>query len=265
LIGDERLLRALGDTAREAGEAILKIVRAGFDVTTKGDDSPVTIADHAAEAVILDALARLAPDVPVIAEEEVAAGRVPSHGDSFFLVDPLDGTRSFIEGKDDYTVNIGLIDRGVPTMGIIFAPATGRLHLGLAGHGALLDEGQGAKTIAVRSMPDRMTAVASRSHFNKAAAQYLDQAFPGREIDRVSIGSSLKFGLVAEGVADLYPRLSPTMEWDTAAGHAILLAAGGRCDGPDGRPLQYGKARFFNPGFCATSGWEAPAISSFMD
>lgn len=259
-----RLLDALAETSREAGEEILTIVRRGFDVERKGDESPVTEADRAAEAVILAALARLAPGVPVVAEEQVAAGRIPAHEDTFFLVDPLDGTKEFIRGGDDYTVNIGLIDKGVPVLGVIFSPASGSLHLGLQGKGAFVEAGGPRRPISVREMGADKVAVASKSHLSQDTLDYLDQLFGGTPPERVSIGSSLKFTLVAEGRADVYPRLAPTCEWDVAAGHAILLAAGGRVDGPDGAALAYGKKAYFNPGFVATSGWEAPAIGPFM-
>jgi 3'(2'), 5'-bisphosphate nucleotidase len=261
--GLKQLLKPLEAAAREAGEAILAIARAGFDVDTKADLSPVTEADRAAEAIILEALRHAAPGVPVIAEEEVAAGRIPAHDDEYFLVDPLDGTKEFARGGDDYTVNIGLIRSGSPVFGIIFAPATGRLHTGVVGEGARLRDGGDATSIRVRSRGAEQIAVASKSHLNQATVDYLERAV-GR-CERVSIGSSLKFCLVAEGAADIYPRLSPTSEWDTAAGHAILLAAGGRVDGPDGRDLQYGKKAFLNRAFVATSGWQAPVIAPFLD
>lgn len=257
-----RLLDEIGIAAREAGEAILAIVERGFAIEAKRDSSPVTEADRAAELIILAALARAAPGVPVIAEEEVAAGRIPDHGDIYFLVDPLDGTKEFVRGGDDYTVNIGLIVGGSPRLGAVFAPATGILHGGLVGHGAWLEEGGGRRPIATRGPGDRLFAVASKSHFNQATADYLDQAAPG--CGHVAVGSSLKFCIVAEGRADLYPRLSPTSEWDTAAGHAVLLAAGGRVDGPDGTPLRYGKTAFVNRGFVATGGWPAPAIAPWL-
>jgi 3'(2'), 5'-bisphosphate nucleotidase len=256
------LLDELADAAREAGEAILTIVRRGFDVETKSDASPVTEADRAAELVILAALARAAPGVPVIAEEEVAAGRIPAHGDSFFLVDPLDGTKEFVRGGDDYTVNIGLIENLRPVLGVVFAPVSGRLHAGWVGDGAWLDEGSGRQPIRTRLRAAESVAVASKSHFTQSTADYLEQAVG--LCGQVSVGSSLKFCILAEGRADIYPRLSPTSEWDTAAGHAVLLAAGGRVDGIDGEPLGYGKRAFLNRGFVATGGWQAPAVGPFM-
>ena len=258
-----RLLDSLGEAAREAGSAILEVVRRGFDVESKKDASPVTEADRAAELVILSALARLAPGVPVIAEEEVAAGRIPVHGDTYFLVDPLDGTKEFVRGGDDYTVNIGLIERGSPTLGVVFAPATGRLHLGSVGRGAWLDEKGRRRDIRTRDRRPEMTAVASKSHLNQATIDYLQEAVG--QCGYVAVGSSLKFCIVAEGEADIYPRASPTSEWDTAAGHAILLAAGGLVDGPDGAPLRYGKNAFLNRAFVATSGWKPPRLENYLE
>lgn len=258
-----KLLDDIAVAARQAGEAILEVVRRGFEVEQKADRSPVTEADRAAELIILAALARAAPGVPVIAEEEVAAGRIPAHDDIYFLVDPLDGTKEFVRGGDDYTVNIGLIVDGSPRLGAVFAPATGVLHGGLAGHGAWIECNGDRRPISTRAAGNPLTAVASKSHFNQATADYLDHAAKG--CGHVAIGSSLKFCIVAEGQADIYPRLSPTSEWDTAAGHAVLIAAGGQVDGPDGNSLRYGKRVFINRGFVATGGWKAPAIGPWLE
>ena len=258
-----RLLDDMAEAAREAGEAILEVVRRGFEVETKGDSSPVTEADRAAELIILAALARAAPGVPVIAEEEVAAGRIPAHDDLYFLVDPLDGTKEFVRGGDDYTVNIGLIERGVPKLGVVFAPATGKLHAGSVGEGAWLVNGSTRQVIQTRPRGDEVTAVASKSHLNQATIDYLEAAVG--TCNYAAIGSSLKFCIVAEGLADIYPRASPTSEWDTAAGHAVLLAAGGLVDGPDGTPLRYGKPAFLNRAFVATSGWKPPQLDRYLE
>jgi 3'(2'), 5'-bisphosphate nucleotidase len=263
MIDHLRLLDELAEAAREAGEAILQVVRRGFEVETKRDSSPVTEADRAAELVILAALARAAPGVPVIAEEEVAAGRIPAHDDLYFLVDPLDGTKEFVRGGDDYTVNIGLIEQGVPKLGVVFAPASGRLHGGSVGDGVWVDEGDARTSIRTRERGEQVAAVASKSHLNQATIDYLEAAVG--KCDYVAIGSSLKFCVVAEGKADIHPRASPTSEWDTAAGHAVLLAAGGLVDGPEGGPLRYGKPAFLNRAFVATSGWKPPALQSFLE
>ena len=262
------LLEELCLTAREAGAEIWAIFEAGFEIIIKSDASPVTVADHAAEEIILKALARLAPDIPVVAEEEAAAGRIPTVGARFFLVDPLDGTRDFVARGRDFTVNIGLIENGVPTLGVIYAPSYGRLWAGDTANNtafasdAAPGEPEGPRTpLAVRAPPANPVAVASKSHDVPATEAYLKKlGITGRR----SIGSSLKFCLLAEGEADLYPRPSPTSEWDTAAGHAILLAAGGRVFGVDGAPLAYGKPGFRNPGFVATGPLDAPAIADFM-
>ena len=263
MIRDQRqLLEDIAVATREAGAAILEIVARGFAVEHKADLSPVTEADRAAELIILAALAKAAPGVPVIAEEEVAAGRIPAHGDTYFLVDPLDGTKEFVRGGDDYTVNIGLIAEGQPLLGAVFSPARSTLHAGLVGEGAWLEDSDGRRAIRTRERGEAITAVASKSHFNQPTADYLADAVG--ECDYTGIGSSLKFCIVAEGKADIYPRLSPTSEWDTAAGHAVLLAAGGRVDGPDGNALAYGKPAFINRGFVATAGWKTPPIGPFL-
>ncbi len=261
-VNHSRLLEDIAAATREAGQAILEIVARGFDVEHKDDLSPVTEADRAAELIILGALAKAAPGVPVVAEEEVAAGRIPDFGDCYFLVDPLDGTKEFIRGGDDYTVNIGLISDGKPLLGAVFAPARGALFGGLVGEGAWMEDSDGRRPIATRERGASVTAVASKSHFNQPTADYLAEAVG--ECDYTGIGSSLKFCIVAQGEADIYPRLSPTSEWDTAAAHAVLLAAGGRVDGPDGEPLGYGKHAFINRGFVATAGWRAPPIGAYL-
>jgi 3'(2'), 5'-bisphosphate nucleotidase len=258
----EQLLEAIAVAAREAGAAILEIVERGFDVEHKTDLSPVTEADRAAELIILAALARAAPGIPVVAEEEVAAGRIPAIGDTFFLVDPLDGTKEFVRGGDDYTVNIGLIAKGAPLLGAVFAPARGAIYAGLVGEGAWIEDRNGRHPIRTRERGETLTAVASKSHFSQPTADYLQAVGAS---DYVGIGSSLKFCIVAEGKADIYPRASPTSEWDTAAGHAILLAAGGLVDAPDGSPLRYGKPAFLNRAFVATSGWKPPQLAPYLE
>jgi 3'(2'), 5'-bisphosphate nucleotidase len=262
MIDYARLLDDISEAAREAGEAILEVVRRGFQVESKRDSSPVTEADRAAELIILASLARAAPGIPVIAEEEVAAGRIPEHEGTYFLVDPLDGTKEFVRGGDDYTVNIGLIEAATPTLGVVFAPATRRLHGGCVHGGAWVDDGDARRTIHTRERAKQLTAVASRSHLNQQTVDYLHDAVG--TCGYVAVGSSLKFCILAEGEADIYPRASPTSEWDTAAGHAILLAAGGRVDGPDGTPLRYGKKAFLNRGFVATSGWKPPPLAPYL-
>ena len=250
----QSLRQASTDLAREAGREIMRIYAGDLGVRDKADRSPVTDADHAAEAIIVAGLRTLTPDTPVVAEEEVAAGRIPVIGDGpFWLVDPLDGTKEVIKKNGEFTVNIALIEGGRPTLGIVLAPASETLWRGAAGLGADKSEHGGTFTpITTRPEPtDGLTCCASRSH---AIYSDLDIWF-GREgltvAERVQVGSSLKFCLIAEGKADIYPRFGPTNEWDTAAGQGVLEAAGGGVVTTDGRPLLYGKPRFSNPHFIA--------------
>jgi 3'(2'), 5'-bisphosphate nucleotidase len=230
----------------------MDIYATDFDVARKGDASPVTQADQLAEAVILAGLARIAPGIPVVAEEAVAAGQVPEVGERFFLVDPLDGTKEFISRNGEFTVNIALIERGRPVLGLVYAPAIDSLYGGAEGVGAWLEDAQGRRAIACRAIPaEGLTVVASRSHGDESA---LDALLAGRLVaSRTNAGSSLKLCLVAAGQADLYPRLGRTMEWDIAAGDAVLRAAGGRVTVvADGSDLRYGKPGFDNPHFAAS-------------
>lgn len=242
-----------------AGRVAFGIYRGEFDVALKADASPVTVADQAAEAVILQRLGTAASGVPIVAEEEVAEGRIPAIGAEFFLVDPLDGTREFIQRRAEFTVNIALIREGAPALGVVYAPARDSLFIGDVGAGCAWRAEQSPAEdavcaprhpITVRAVPQEgLTVVASRSHSNPQTETYL-RSYP--IANRISVGSSLKFCLLAAGQADLYPRLGPTMEWDTAAGHAVLVAAGGAVRAPDGSPLRYGKAGFRNPFFIAS-------------
>lgn len=250
------LLPEIVALADQAGAVIMEHYRGEIEVKTKADASPVTVADEAGEAVILEGLARLAPDIPVVAEEKVAAGDIPELDDGpFWLVDPLDGTKEFISKNGEFTVNIALIDQDGPLMGVVLAPAREKSWWGWRGHGAHMRSPDGsAKKIQVRPTPPSgsgLTAVASRSHSDEATERYLDEV---GATDRLSAGSSLKFCLVAEGKADIYPRFGPTMEWDVAAGHAVLLAAGGRVTTLEGQPFLYRKIDFRNTGFIARSG-----------
>jgi 3'(2'), 5'-bisphosphate nucleotidase len=247
-----RLLEELTPLVHAAGEVIMGIYATDFSVVNKSDASPVTLADQQAEAVILAGLAKIAPDIPVVAEEAVAAGHVPEVAGRFFLVDPLDGTKEFISRNGEFTVNIALIDGGRPVLGLVYAPAIGRLFGGAVGHGAWLEDAAGRRSIACRAVPaEGLTVVASRSHGDETA---LDAFLNGRVVaSRTNAGSSLKLCLVAAGEADLYPRLGRTMEWDIAAGDAVLRAAGGRVTVvSDGADLRYGKPGFDNPHFAAS-------------
>ncbi|MCK0509190.1 3'(2'),5'-bisphosphate nucleotidase CysQ [Aromatoleum anaerobium] len=253
-----KLLETLVPLARRAGDVIMSVYATDFEIRGKDDASPVTEADERAEAVILAGLAALAPQIPVIAEEAVAAGCIPEIGERFWLVDPLDGTKEFIRRNGEFTVNIALIEAGQPVLGVVLAPALGRLYAGAVGAGAFVEDDRGRRPIRCRLPPDEgLTVVASRSHGDAAA---LDAFLAGRKVaSRASAGSSLKLCLIAAGEADLYPRLGRTMEWDIAAGHAVLEAAGGRVSQIDGRPLHYGKPDFANPHFVA-SGFADPTV-----
>ncbi|MEE2690577.1 MAG: 3'(2'),5'-bisphosphate nucleotidase CysQ [Pseudomonadota bacterium] len=250
---DDSLLDEMIALALEAGAATMGVYAGKFDVSVKADASPVTQADEIAEAIILKGLAGAAPDIPVLAEESAAAGRIPTLGRRFFLVDPLDGTKEFVSKTGEFTVNIALIEDGAPTMGVVYAPAMGRLYAASKTAGAFRVDGDGPrKPISARKPPAAgLVAVASRSHRNAETDEFLSKL---TITDFAAAGSSLKFCLVAEGAADVYPRLGRTMEWDTGAGQAVLEAAGGRVlVHPAGDPLAYGKkARGFdNPHFIA--------------
>ena len=249
---DPAVLERVVEIARRAGAAILEVYGTSFDVRNKNDASPVTLADEKAEALIVPALAELAPGVPVVAEEAVSAGCVPEVGALFWLVDPLDGTKEFISRNGEFTVNIALIANGTPVLGVVLAPAIGRLFAGVAGAGAWTEDEHGRRAIQTRPEPaEGLTVVASRSHGDAAA---LDAFLAGRTVARLAnAGSSLKLCLVAAGEADLYPRLGRTMEWDIAAGHAVLHAAGGSVKDLSGTPLRYGKPGFDNPHFAASA------------
>ena len=243
-------LLTLARIAAAAGQVVMKHYGA-CTAQTKADNSPVTIADSQAEALILKELAATFPDVPVVAEEEAAAGRKVAATSHFFLVDPLDGTREFLSGNGEFTVNIAEIRDGVPVMGVVHAPARGRMFLGALHEGAFeTTEALAAfKAITVRAAPaDGLVAVGSRSHNDAKTEEFLKQ-FAVKQF--VSAGSSLKFCLVAAGEADLYARAGRTMEWDTAAGQAVLMAAGGAMTLWDGTPFTYGKFGFENPAFVA--------------
>jgi len=263
-----KLVRALLEFAVAAGGVVTDYVQGEMTVERNPDGSPVTPADHLAEAIILAGIAHAAPGIPAVAEEEAAAGRVPAVGDRFFLVDALDGTKEFISGGTDYTVNIGLIEGGSPTLGVVYAPARSMLYWGdtqsnQAWQAVQPPHGQRQPQIGISVVqPHRaLRAVASKSHNTPETESWLRSA---AVTHRVSIGSSLKFVLIAAGEADVYPRPAPTMEWDTAAGDAILRAAGGRVLDLDGKPLMYGKPRFYNPGFLATGRYEPAPLRPHM-
>jgi 3'(2'), 5'-bisphosphate nucleotidase len=251
------LMGELTAIATHATATILDLAsKAG--VRRKADGSPVTAADEAAEAIICEGLKRLAPALPVIAEEEAARQKPPPASGSYFLVDPLDGTREFIAGRAEYTINIALMTDGAPLLGLICAPALGALWRGVVGRGAervsLAHPTEAPTPIHTRPRPKGETVVmVSRSHLD-ARTKSLVNALPGAKL--IQSGSSIKFCRLAEGSADLYPRLAATHDWDIAAGHAILKAAGGGVTAPDGAPLVYGSNDLLIPAFLA---WGDPA------
>ena len=253
---------ALVELAQKAGAAILAVRARSLASVEKADGSPVTEADRQAEAIILAGLPALWPGVPVVAEEAVSSGILPQIGRRFILVDALDGTREFIAGRSEFTVNVGLVEDGRPIMGIVHAPATGDFFLAVERGGAFAARGIPAGTvplqadfqpIVVRPMQQPPVTLVSLSHFDSRTQAHLASRTSGEVLN---IGSSIKFCLIAAGQADLYPRYAPTREWDTAAGDAILRAAGGSMVQPDGSPFVYGKADqgFENGPFVASGG-----------
>lgn len=251
IMTDIDLLAQAAELATRAAAIIMQIRARGFETLTKADQSPVTEADHAAEAVILEGLRRPVagqPPIPVIAEEEVAAGHRVEGGSSYWLVDPLDGTREFAAGRESFTVNIGLVRDGRAVLGAVALPAHGQLYLGIVGQGCTRRDASGEHAISARTPPEAGLTVLASRHYARDPTLL---AYLGTQriasID--NIGSAAKFVRIAEGVADLYPRLGRTMEWDTAAPQAVLEAAGGSVRLFDGTPLAYGKPGWENPHF----------------
>ena len=244
------LLLSVERIARGAGALILEVYNTTFEVRGKADASPVTEADERAERCIVQSLHALDPAVPVVAEEAAARGQSPAVGRRFWLVDPLDGTREFVSRNGEFTVNIALIEDAAPVLGVVYEPVADRLYAGVVGQGAWLEAQGVRRAIGCRqASTEGLVLACSRSHGDEAAlAAWLGQR---TVLQRVAVGSSLKFGLLAAGQADVYPRLGRTMEWDTAAGHAVLRAAGGDVRDLAGAPLRYGKPGFENPHFVA--------------
>lgn len=259
------LMEPLTDLVAQAGAAILAIDRSGMRVDDKTDGSPVTAADMAADRIIADGLKRIAPRIPALSEERTDLAARP-YRNSFFLVDPLDGTKEFVAGRDEFTVNVALITHGKPLLGIIAAPALGLIWRGLVGRGTeRLPMSRDGKTGPAHAIRTRLhpgpgqpwVAAVSRSHGDPRSEAFI-LARPGAV--RRALGSAVKFGRIAEGEADIYPRLSPTSEWDVAAGHAVVTAAGGKITDSTGAPLCFGEARedFLVPEFIA---WGDPAAA----
>jgi 3'(2'), 5'-bisphosphate nucleotidase len=247
------MMEPLTELVLRAGEAILAVNRAAMTVSGKADGSPVTEADLAADRIIAEGLARLLPDIPALSEERAALGR-PATG-CFFLIDPLDGTKEFVAGRGEFTVNLALVSEGTPLLGIVGAPAMGLIWRGLVGRGAerlALGPVRTVEPIHTRRLPSSggWVAAVSRSHGNARTEAFID-ARP--EAQRHLIGSAIKFCAVAEGRADIYPRLGPTCEWDIAAGQAVLTAAGGKVTDSKGAPLRFDQPRenFIVPEFIA--------------
>lgn len=246
------LFNALVPVADQAGAVVMDVYEQAIAVQTKADQSPVTAADQKAEDVIVAALQALTPEFPIIAEEAVAQGKIPDIGSGpFWLVDPLDGTKEFIQRNGEFTVNIGLVVDGIPVFGVVYAPAVQCLYAGWEGGGSRRRVGQGAFVPISCRVPhtDQVTVLASRSHTSAGELEAWLQAVPHAQV--MQVGSSLKFCRVAEGSADVYPRFGPTSEWDTCAGHAVLKAAGGCVVDLDGQPLTYGKPDLKNGPFVA--------------
>lgn len=250
-LDDDALLALAATLAERAAHAVNAVRAAGFAVDRKSDSSPVTEADRVAEALIVEALRAATPDIPVIAEEEVAAGITTALAPRYWLVDPLDGTREFAAGHPNFTVNIGLVQGDRAHLGAVALPATMEIFAGIAPRAlAWKRDAAGQRPVRARAVPaEGATVLASRHH---ADDPRLDRFLEGRRVARVvKIGSAEKFLRLAEGAADLYPRFGPTMEWDTAAPQAVLEAAGGRVTAPDGAPFRYGKPRHGNGPFLA--------------
>ena len=255
---DPAALPHLKAAMREAGARIEAHRAAGVVARDKADDSPVTDADEEAEAILRAALLAVEPAAVIVGEEGAAGGDLPPPAPRFWLIDPLDGTRDFLGGRDGYTVNLGLVVEGAPRFGLVLHPPSRRLWAGLVGEGATLETGLGpANPIHGRALPPAPALVVSHSHLDDRTRAWAE-AVTGAT--RASAGSSIKFCLLAEGQADAYPRFGPTMEWDTAAADAVLRAAGGMTLGADGRPFAYGKAGYRNGPFLALGDPRAAAI-----
>jgi 3'(2'), 5'-bisphosphate nucleotidase len=244
----QALLETAARLAEQAGHAIMGVRAAGFDVQHKGDRSPVTAADHLAEALITEGLRE--SGIPVVAEEAVADGAMLSATPRYWLVDPLDGTKEFAAGLDEFAVCIGLVDEGRAVLGALALPATGEIFGGILGVGAWKQDASGRRAIRTRAAPaEGLTVLDSRSH---ARPERMAKLLEGHRIARqIGMGSAMKFARLAEGAADVLPRPGPTMEWDTAAGQALVEAAGGRVLDLAGAPLRYGKPEWRNAGFMA--------------
>lgn len=256
------LIEPLTDLVMAAGDAVLAVNRSAMKVDGKSDGSPVTEADLAADRIIAEGLARLVPHLPQISEERVREARLPLR-ESFFLIDPLDGTKEFVAGRNEFTVNLALVTAGTPLLGIVSAPALGLIWRGIVGRGAERLTTSGTRRVEpIRTRPHPLpgapwTVAVSRSHGDARTEAFI-AGRPGAV--RSELGSAVKFGRVAEGLVDIYPRLSPTCEWDVAAGHAVVAAAGGRITDSNGVALKFGAGAgdFIIPEFIA---WGDPSAA----
>lgn len=262
------LLPSIVATSERAGQAILEVYAEEFEVDYKEDDSPLTRADLASHCIIRDALAALTPDIPLLSEESAHIDfTTRSAWSTYWLVDPLDGTKEFVNRNGEFTVNIALVQNHRPVLGVVHVPVSGTTYTGMtADHGnpgQAMRRQAGAEPQPIRVRPCRqpIVVVGSRSHANPRLEEHLVTL---GEYELVSMGSSLKFCLVAEGKADFYPRLGPTSEWDTAAAHAVVTAAGGRIVQLDGSPLEYNrKASLLNPEFLVIADDSRDWLSAF--
>jgi len=245
-----KLLNVAYKLAKDAGDQIMQLYKKEILIKKKEDSSPVTIADELADSLICKGLSSYTPEIPIISEERISHGKTPNiHGNLFWLVDPLDGTKEFISRTDEFTVNIALIESNTPILGVLLAPALKECYFTDGCSAYMINGDSPKKRISARSKPKEGPVIlASRSHRDKKTNEFIARQSKARVS---SVGSALKFALLAKGTADLYPRFGTTMEWDTAAGHAILSAAGGSIRQPDGQSLIYGKATLYNPHFIA--------------
>ena len=253
IAGNEVLFKQLEQLMWRAGDAIMEIYHSDdFGEQTKSDNSPVTKADLAAHNVLVEALARLTPEIPIVSEEDSASLPIPQSHSIFWLIDPLDGTKEFIKRNDEFTCNLALIENGEATLGFVGIPAQSQLFAGGPRISAyqITKDGSRLPLSAKRSNDEVTRVVASKSHLNEATEQFIAQI--NGSVELVQAGSSLKFLKIATGEADIYPRLAPTCEWDTAAAHAVLSGAGGKVVQTNGEPLRYGKAEILNPHFIAS-------------
>ena len=240
--------------ADQASEKVLHIYQSDFKVNYKEDKTPITAADLAANDIIVKGLRQLSRDIPILSEE---GAQTPweerQHWRRFWLIDPIDGTKDFTQRTGEFTVNIALIEDGEPVMGVVTAPALKEAYWGIKGEGAYKRDRTGrTRPIRMAEPRDSLRVVASKNHLNEDTRAFIAKLGPH---ETVQAGSSLKFCRLAEGHADIYPRMSPTCEWDTAAAHAVLLAAGGKVQTPEGKPLKYGKENLENPFFIAAGNW----------